>query len=58
MGRCPVRRSAAALVSEGLATRAELDGLDAEILAETQAAVQRAREAPFPAPERLFDNVW
>jgi TPP-dependent pyruvate/acetoin dehydrogenase alpha subunit len=58
MERCPVKRNAAALVAEGIASEAELDRLDAEILAETEAAAKRARQAPFPAAEHLFENVW
>jgi len=56
--RCPVKRSAAALLADGIATEAQLVRLDAEILAETEAAAKRARQAPFPAAEHLFDNVW
>jgi TPP-dependent pyruvate/acetoin dehydrogenase alpha subunit len=58
MERCPVKRSAAALVADGIASEAELALLDAEVLAETEAAAKRAREALFPAVERLFENVW
>jgi pyruvate dehydrogenase E1 component alpha subunit len=58
MERCPVKRNAAALVAEGIASEAELDRLDAEILAKTEAAAKRARQAPFPAAEHLFENVW
>src|SRR5262249_54480761 len=58
MERCPVKRSAAALVADGIANEADLEQLDAEILAETEAAAKRARQAPFPAVEHLFDNVW
>jgi TPP-dependent pyruvate/acetoin dehydrogenase alpha subunit len=58
MERCPVKRNAAALIAEGIASEAELDRLDAEILAETEAAAKRARQAPFPAAEHLFENVW
>jgi len=56
--RCPVKRSAAALIAGGVASEAELERLDAEILAETEAAAKRARQAPFPAAEQLFENVW
>jgi TPP-dependent pyruvate/acetoin dehydrogenase alpha subunit len=58
MERCPVKRSAAALVADGIVTEAELAQLKAEILSETEAASQRARQAPFPPAEQLFDNVW
>jgi TPP-dependent pyruvate/acetoin dehydrogenase alpha subunit len=58
MERCPVKRSAAALMAGGIASEAELERLDAEILAETEAAAKRARQAPFPPAEQLFENVW
>src|SRR5262249_13921976 len=53
MARCPVKRSATALVADGIAREAELEQLDAEILAETETAAKRARQAPFPAVEHL-----
>jgi TPP-dependent pyruvate/acetoin dehydrogenase alpha subunit len=56
--RCPVKRSAAALTADGVASEAELERLDAEILAETEAAAKRARQAPFPPAGQLFENVW
>ena len=58
MQRCPVKRNATALVAEGIASEVELERLDANILAETEAAAKRARQAPFPAAEQLFENVW
>jgi pyruvate dehydrogenase E1 component alpha subunit len=58
MERCPVKRNATALIAEGITSEAELDRLDAEVLAETEAAVKRARQAPFPATVHLFENVW
>ena len=58
MERCPVKRSAAALIADAIASEAELERLDAEVLAETEAAAKRARQAPLPAAEQLFDNVW
>jgi TPP-dependent pyruvate/acetoin dehydrogenase alpha subunit len=58
MERCPVKCSAAALVAGGIVSEAELDRLDAEVLAEIEAAAKRARQAPFPEAEHLFENVW
>ena len=58
MERCPVKCSAAALIADAIASEAELERLDAEVLAETEAAAKRAQQAPFPAAEQLFDNVW
>ena len=43
---------------EGIVSDTELDQIDADILAETEAAAKRARQAPFPAAEHLFENVW
>jgi pyruvate dehydrogenase E1 component alpha subunit len=56
--RCPVKRSAAALIAYGIASDTELNQIDAEILAETEAAAKRARQAPYPTAEHLFENVW
>lgn len=46
------------LVSEGLATEAELDALDERAALETQAAVQFAENSPEPALETLFDEIY
>jgi len=58
MEQCPVKRSAGALIAEGIATEARLARLDADTLAETEAAARRARAAPLPDAARLFDNTW
>jgi len=57
MERCPVKRSGARLMAEGLATQAQLDAWFAETEAEVHAAVARAHEAPWPEVSTLFDHV-
>ncbi|MGE3149322.1 MAG: thiamine pyrophosphate-dependent dehydrogenase E1 component subunit alpha [Pseudorhodoplanes sp.] len=58
MQRCPVKRSAAALIADGMATREELERMNADVAAATEAAAVQARRAPFPTADRLFENVW
>jgi pyruvate dehydrogenase E1 component alpha subunit len=47
-----------AIISQGLATDAELDALDERAEAETRAAVLFAESSPEPAPEALWENVY
>lgn len=58
MERCPVRRAGAQAVREGLATPAELRTMRDSALERIRADVERARQAPWPQPATLFDNVW
>ena len=53
----PVRRSAAALIANGLATDAEVEAWAAVARDEIEATVERARQAPWPKPETLFENA-
>src|SRR5438270_5319032 len=46
--RCPIKRLRAVLVADKLATGAELDAIDAEILNQVNAASQQAEQAPLP----------
>lgn len=55
--RDPVRRSAARLVKQGLATQAEVDSWADDTKAEIEATVERARQAPWPKAETLFENA-
>ncbi len=57
MERCPVKRSAARLVEAGLAEQAELDAWSAATAQEIAEAFERARRAPWPEPESLFDHA-
>jgi TPP-dependent pyruvate/acetoin dehydrogenase alpha subunit len=55
--KCPVRRSAARLLELQLAKQADLDAWEAASTAEIHADVERARNASWPEPATLFDNV-
>lgn len=58
MARCPVRRAAAQVVRDGLASPTRLNALRDAAAAEIMAEVERARQAPWPQPAALFDHVW
>ncbi len=53
----PVKRSAARLVEQGLATAAEVQAWAAETKADIEATVERARHATWPLAAALFDNA-
>ncbi len=57
MARDPVVRYRQRLLDQGVA-EAELAGIEAGILAEVEAAIDEAREMPFPTAESLSTNVW
>ena len=57
VARDPVQRSAARLVEQGLATAVEVEGWAAQTKAEVEASVERARHAPWPKAETLFENA-
>jgi pyruvate dehydrogenase E1 component alpha subunit len=54
----PVPRYRALLISDGTATEAELDGIDAEIGADVDSAVRAALDAPMPEASELFTDVY
>jgi pyruvate dehydrogenase E1 component beta subunit len=49
---------AAWLVSEGLADQAMLDRIHGEVAAEMDAAVEFARNAPYPDPRRVDEDLY
>jgi pyruvate dehydrogenase E1 component alpha subunit len=53
----PVWRSAARLVEQGIAKADEVETWAAETKAEIEATVERARHAPWPSPDTLFENA-
>lgn len=57
VARDPVRRSATRLIEQGVATAAEVEVWAAETKAEIEATVERARQAPWPAVDTLFENA-
>jgi len=55
---CPIKRYRAQLVAEGLLTEEKFAQLEAEVAQEVAAAVEFARQSPFPAPEEAFEDLW
>jgi pyruvate dehydrogenase E1 component alpha subunit len=53
----PIDRWAAHLLSEGLATKADLEALDRSADEEIAEAVEFAKNSPLPAPEELYTDV-
>ena len=54
-GRDPIQRAGDALARRGLTG---LERRQAEIEAEIERAVDSARRAPYPGPERVLEHVW
>jgi len=54
----PIRRLAARLVEEGLATAQDLESMAAEVDAEVSAAADEALQSPQPAPETALRYVY
>ena len=56
--RDPITRFRAHLVSEGIATEAEIDAMDAEVAADAAAAVAYALDAPYPDGSEVDMHVF
>jgi 2-oxoisovalerate dehydrogenase E1 component len=56
--RCPIVRLRNHLVGKGLAQKAELDAIDAEIAAQAEEAHQFAESSPWPPPASATDHVF
>jgi pyruvate dehydrogenase E1 component alpha subunit len=54
---CPVKLSEESLVKAGIATATDLDRLRAEMQSEVDAAIEKAKKAPWPSVSTLFDLV-
>jgi TPP-dependent pyruvate/acetoin dehydrogenase alpha subunit len=57
MERCPVKRSGKRLIEVGAANEDQLESWRAETQREVDAAIERARSAPWPQVSTLFDLV-
>jgi pyruvate dehydrogenase E1 component alpha subunit len=55
--RDPIVRLAGQLQAEGVLEQSDVDALDAEALAEAEAAIQFADESPDPEPDQLTTHV-
>ena len=56
--RDPILREREYLLKAGLATEAELDGIDADVAREMEDGVLFARNSPDPDPSELFADVY
>ena len=56
--RCPILRLRQLLIENQLATPAELDAIDAKIVAEIEAAHQRAEKAAWPDPATATTHIY
>ena len=56
--KCPVARFESVLLENGIASRPELDDINAEIMIRIDGAVNYALESPLPAPEDALENVY
>jgi 2-oxoisovalerate dehydrogenase E1 component len=54
--RCPIKRLRSLLIADLVATKEELDAIDAEVLAQVTTASQAAEQAPQPDAERLLST--
>jgi pyruvate dehydrogenase E1 component alpha subunit len=57
-GRDPIALHAARLLADGVADRPALDRIEAELVAEMDAAVEFAVNAPYPDPARVDEDVY
>jgi pyruvate dehydrogenase E1 component alpha subunit len=46
------------LLSHGIATQAAMEQMDAQVLQEIEAAVEFARQSPYPDPAELYEDMF
>ncbi len=56
--RDPIHIHADRLLSQGIATQAEIDHIEDEVLKQIDDAVVFARESPYPEPAALFEDMF
>jgi pyruvate dehydrogenase E1 component alpha subunit len=56
--RDPITIHTALLLSQGLATQAEIEQMDAQVTQEIEEAVEFARQSPYPDPAELFEDMF
>ena len=56
--RDPIDLHVDRLLSQGIATQAEIDQIDNEVLKQIDDALVFARESPYPEPEALFEDMF
>ena len=55
---CPIKRFRARLLAEGVLTVEACDRMEADADREVAAAVEFARQSPFPEPREAFEDLW
>ena len=58
MQRDPINIHKERLLSQNIATQAEIDQIDTETQQQIDGATQFARESPYPEPEALFEDMF
>jgi pyruvate dehydrogenase E1 component alpha subunit len=56
--RDPITIHTALLLSQGVATQAEIDQMDTQVMREIEEAVEFARQSPYPDPSELFEDMF
>ena len=56
--RDPITIHTALLLSQGMATQAEIEQMDAQVTQEIEEAVEFARQSPYPDPAELFEDMF
>ena len=56
--RDPIKIHKERLLSQDIATQAEIDQLEQEVMQQIDEAVEFARESPFPEPSALFEDMY
>ncbi|MEF8842346.1 MAG: dehydrogenase E1 component subunit alpha/beta [Haloarculaceae archaeon] len=56
--QCPIARFRKRLVAEDALTEDGFERMEAAVEEEVEAAVEFARESPFPDPEEAYEDVW
>jgi pyruvate dehydrogenase E1 component alpha subunit len=56
--RDPIAIHKERLLSQGIATQSEVDGVDEEVKVLIDEAVEFARQSPYPDPSEVFDDLF
>src|SRR5208283_3919927 len=56
--QCPIKRFRERLLGEGVITAEGYARMETEVGEEVAAAVEFARQSPFPEPREAFEDVW
>jgi pyruvate dehydrogenase E1 component alpha subunit len=56
--RDPINIHTEQLLSRGIATQAEIDQMEAEVMKEIEDALEFARQSPYPDPSELFEDMF